>query len=202
MVTFEHGSAKCSNLWFQFCINPSKSLDELFPGPIHARPPVLCTLKVGWQISIHVFAPEISRVWIWLLVLETITRQRRLPRSHRFEMSKRWIFHFGQIHGPGRFPLLVPWVSLIDGQSSILILIKIVKVILWQPSSLPVFQRYSSISVTDEIQLVVRSSKVWWIRSIPYVHGIYQVISIETTLSSCLQALLKTSLANCQRSPH
>ena len=152
---------KHPNLWLQLGINPTKTLDQLLSGPVHRRPAVLCTLKVGRQISIHVFAPKVSRVRIRLSILKTIAGQRRLPGSHRLQVPLRRILYFGQVHPSSRLALLVPRVSLIYRQSSIMIGIKILEVFGWQASSLPILQCDFSISVANEIQLVVRSSKVW-----------------------------------------
>ena len=84
-----------------------------------------------------------------------------------------------------------------------LVRVKIVEVVCWQSSSLPVIQSYSSVSIANEIQLVIGSFEVGRVGTVPNIHCIYQVISWETSFLGRLQPTFQWgTLSNCKLCPH
>ena len=190
-------------LGFQLGIDPAKSLHQLFSGPIHGGPTMLSPFEVCRQVAIHMFAPEFPGMWIRLSVLKTLWRKRGLPRSHWLQMPNRWILNLRQIHCPRRLPLLMPRVGFVYRHEAISVRVKIVEVVCWQSSSLPVIQSYSSVSIANEIQLVIGSFEVGRVGTVPNIHCIYQVISWETSFLGRIQPTFQWgTLSNCKLCPH
>ena len=187
-----------SLLGFQLGIDPAESLHQLFSGPIHGGPTMLSPFEICRQVAIHMLAPEFPGMWIRLSVLKTLWRKGGLPGSHWLQMPNRWILNLRQIHCPRRLPLLMPRVGFVYRHETVSVRVKIVEVVCWQSSSLPVLQSYSSVSIANEIQLVIGSSEVGRIGTVPNIHGIYQVIPWKASFLGRLQPTFRWgTLSNC-----